>query len=176
MQENKRATLHAAMYYGSILGLFWVFRYLFLMAQPIGDLFLYLFFLMNAGTFLVIYILYFKFRDANPDQIKTTWQCIWFTTLLCFFASFFEAAIIYAHYKFIDPSYFLNMTAPLMQALENIKGMDSIPAEDLNRAKELYTSILSSKAVYIIGAFIKNTLLGFLLGVVMSLIVRNKTK
>ncbi len=166
IRENGRSLLKYAMHYGMILGIFWMIKYLFLIGAGFSDhVFIYIFYLLNVGTFLLVYIFAFKYRDIDPEKPKGILACALFVTLVCFFASFFESVVIYAHYKFIDPSYFAKMIAPVMSVIENLPN----PPDQ----KEMLRNIFSSQPIYIVSEFIKNTILGLILGLLMALMLNN---
>ena len=165
MEENKVPTIKYAMHYGAILGLFWMFKYLFRIGAGFSDhVFIYVFYVLNVGTFLLIYIFTFKFKQSDAEKPRGILGCILFVVLICFFASFFEAVIMYAHFKFIDPGYFLKMTAPYIDMI------NSMPSLSL-AYKELWRDIFSNKLVYIVLNFMGNTFLGLMLGLLMGLLV-----
>jgi len=165
IKEKSTSLLRYAMHYGAILGLFWMFKYLFRIGAGFSDhVFIYVFYVLNVGTFLLIYIFTFKFKESDTEKPRGILGCILFVVLICFFASFFEAAIMYAHFKFIDPGYFLKMTAPY---IDMVGSMPSLSPAD----KELLEGIFSNKLVYIVSGFIGNTFLGLMLGLLMGLLV-----
>lgn len=166
IKEQGTSLLKYAMHYGMILGFFWMFKYLFLIGAGFSDhVFIYVYYLLNVGTFLLLYIFTIKYRNSDPGSPKGMLSCVLFVTLICFFASFFESAIIYAHYKFIDPSYFIKLTIPAMNMIDKLPN----PPEQ----KEILRNIFSSQPIYIIMEFIKNTVLGLILGLLMGLLVNN---
>lgn len=145
-----------AMHYGLILGAFWVFRYLFLVVAEIGvsDRFKFLFYLMNIVTLLLMYTFYYKYKSSDTEKPKGGIYCILFMIMMCFYASFLEGAIMYAHYKFIDPAYFSDL---------------------VTKATGLFPrAIISSKITYIVFEFIKNIFLGLFLGVILNFVVSIK--
>lgn len=156
--------LKYAIHYGAILGLFWMFKYLFLIGSGFSDhVFIYVYYVLNVGTFLLLYIFTFKFKTDDPQNTKGIFSCILFVMLVCFFASFFEAAIVYAHYQFINPAYFSKLITPAMDMIEHMP----YSAQE----KEIVTSILSGKLVYILAGVIGNIILGFIMGLMMGYMV-----
>ncbi len=169
IKEKGTTLIKYAMHYGMILGVFWIFKYLFKIGSGFSDhVFIYVFYLLNVGTFLLIYIFTFKFKESDPEKTKSILSCIFFVTLVCFFASFFEAAIMYAHYKFIDPEYFAKLILPVMNMIE---ALPNSPHE-----KEILVSIFTNKPIYIIADFISNTFLGLILGLLMSFLVNTRNR
>lgn len=161
-----------AMHYGALLGLFWVFRYIFLIIAGTGvsDRFLFLFYLLNIGTLLLIYIFYNKFKTSDPDELKGILQGLVFTVLMCFFASFLEGALMYAHFAFIDPAYFTKMTEPFLRSIDNVPQM-GLPDAQFVEAKQTMVVLYSSKITYIIIEFVKNMLLGLFMGLLLHFLI-----
>ncbi|SBV95919.1 DUF4199 domain-containing protein [uncultured Dysgonomonas sp.] len=167
IKERGTSLLRYAMHYGAILGLFWMFKYMFKIGAGFSDhVFIYIFYLLNVGTFLLIYIFTFKYKASEPDKPKGIWSCVFFVVLICFFASFFEAVIMYAHYKFIDPGFFMKMTAPFIAMVDKMPNLQ--PDQ-----KEIYLYIVTGKPLYIISEFIGNMILGVVLGFLMSFLVNS---
>lgn len=167
------------MHYGLLLGLFWVIRYAFLIVAGIGisDRFAFIFYLLNIVTLLVVYIFYYKFKTADPDNPKNAWQCIAFTILMCFFASFLEGAVMYAHFQFIDPAYFTHLIQPFIKSIDATPKMGFISDAEFAEVKKIMVSIYSSKLTYIVFEFIKNVFLGLFLSVMLNFVVKvNKSK
>jgi ABC-type sugar transport system permease subunit len=94
--------------------------------------------------------------------------------MMCFYASFLEGAIIYAHYKFIDPAYFSNLVSITISGVDSMPKTGLISEENYNQAKNTATAILSSKITYIVFEFIKNIFLGLFLGVILNFVVSIK--
>lgn len=160
------------MHYGALLGLFWVFRYTFLIIAGTGasDRFLFLFYLLNIGTLLIIYVFYNKFRTSDPEEPKNILQCLVFTVMMCFFASILEGALMYAHFSFIDPAYFSNMIEPFMRSIDNIPQM-GLPDAQFVATKQIMSVMYSSKITYIVIEFVKNLLLGLFMGLLLYFLV-----
>lgn len=150
-----------AMQYGLWLGAFWIFRYSFLIIAGFGisDRFKFIFYLMNIVTLLLMYIFFYKFKISDEDKPKGIVHCILFMMMMCFYASFLEGAIMYAHFKFIDPAYFAN----LVSQAQGIYSSQNIPAV-----------ILSSKFTYIALEFIKNISMGLFVGIVLNFVIGTK--
>lgn len=176
VKEKDPSLVKYAMHYGVILGLFWVLKYLLLMGVAFSELFKYLFYVFNVGTFLLIYIFTYKFKESDAKQIKKASQCILFSVLLCLFASFFEGAIMYAHYKFIDPAYFTKITEPFLLALDKVDKPASMSYDEYMKSKEIAKDLFSMETVHIMGKFIENIFLGLFLGVFMALVIGNRKK
>jgi hypothetical protein len=179
MSENFKLINRYAMHYGLLLGLFWVIRYAFLIVAGIGvsDRFAFVFYLLNIVTLLIVYIFYYKFKSSDLDKPKSAWQCIGFTVLMCFFASFLEGAVMYAHFQFIDPAYFTHMIEPFLKSIDTTPRMAFISEAEFVEVKRMMVSIYSSKLTYIAFEFIKNIFLGFFLSLILNFVVKvNKSK
>lgn len=170
MQQNKNGLMiNYAMHYGAILGVFWALKHLVAVGSAYIEPLIYLYYLLNAVTFVLLYIYYFKFRDSDPEIPKSAIQCIMFIISLCFFASFFEAAMIYIHLQFIDPAYFSTKIEPV------IKGMiASFPYPDKVKSDVLAISL--NKMFYIVSDFIGNIFFGGVMGAILALIIGNKKR
>lgn len=177
LQEQGKLLLRYALHFGALLGLFWMLRYSFFIADTFSyHIFKYLYFLMDIGTMLLIYIFSVKYVMSDPQHPKNFWQCLLFVIAICFFASFFEGVILYAHYAFIDPSYFSKMTQPLIDHIRSMKNIFSMPQADFENMMNVYITILSSKLTYVLALFARNTLLGIALGALMGFFLRPRKR
>ncbi|WP_165020421.1 DUF4199 domain-containing protein [Dysgonomonas sp. ZJ279] len=174
MEEKKASIINYAMHYGAILGLFWAFKYLVYVGASYWEHFIYLYYLLNAGTFFLIYIFYFRYKESDTEKMKSALQCAVFTILACFFASFFEGAMIYLHYKFIDPGYFAQMIHPFTESIEQVKKMDMMSDEEFAESKKILYSIFNNRGTYILGKFIGNTFIGLIFGVLIGALGNKK--
>lgn len=169
MGEKKASIINYAMHFGAILGLFWALKYMVFVGANYWEPFIYLYYLLNAGTFLLIYIFYFKYRDSVEGTPKTMLQCIAFVVLLCFCASFFEGIMMYAHFQFIDPLYYSMKIEPALQGM-----VESFPYPPDVKASAM--NICSNKIFYIFSTFVGNTFLGGVIGALLAVIVGNKKR
>jgi hypothetical protein len=179
MKEDDVPMVKYAMHYGAILGLFWMFKYIFyiiaefkfhIIGDITSDIFLYLYYVLNLGTFALIYVFYFKYKFAERDKPKEMGHCLLFTMTLCFFASFFEGAIAYAHYSFINPDYFNQIAQPLLKMADSLpETFPGYPQESI----DVLHKIFSSKLYYVISLFMQNIIVGFFLGLILGIATRN---
>ena len=169
--------LRYAMHYGALLGLFWIFKYLFRIGAGFSDhIFIFLYYLLAVGTFLLFFVFSVKFVTSDPERHKGVLQCLLFVVLICFFASFFEAVIEYAHYTFIDPAYFSRMIAPLIDSIDGTRKLFPMSDTDFEQAKKINAAIFSNKITYIIMSFIRNIFLGIFLGLLLGFLLRPRKK
>lgn len=130
MQEDKSQLMNYAMYAGVFLGLFWVFKYLFVIgAQQIPAL-------SYIGTFLTvgtpIFLFYFltKYRINIVGNKMGYWHGIQFAIMLFFFASILEAAIVFVHITWIDPSFMGNLYKNMIEMAKSIN-LNEVMVESL---------------------------------------------
>lgn len=167
--------LQYATHCGAILGIFMIFRYLFLIiAGFTSDLFLFLYkYVLVIGDFLIIYFFYFKYKFLDKNDVKGMGNCLLFVILMCFFASFFEGAIAYAHYKFIDPVYYSKLIHPWAEMVNAIpKQIPNYPPDAL----AMLNTIFTSKFYHISLLFISNIIMGTFLGLFMGFFIKNDSK
>lgn len=159
------------MYYGVFLGLFWILQYSLKIAGEAGlsDRFKYLFYLFNVGTFLLIYLFTLLYKGAEVNKEISFLRCIGFVMAMCFFASFFEGAAIYVHFKFIDPAYFDRMSKIFTNSMNSIPD-NGAPISVFIKKMSIQT--FSNKLSYVFFDFIGNTFFGAFIGVIMALLVR----
>jgi len=171
MKEENVPMLKYALHCGAILGLFWMLKYAFLIISGFTtDLFLYLYYILNIGTFMIVYIFYFKYKFEDPQNPKGMDYCLMFVIAMCFFATFFEGALIYAHYKFIDPVFFENISQRTLKMVESFSaGIPNYPQE----AIDALGAIVTSKAYYISMQFINNIIVGTFLGLILGFFSKN---
>jgi len=157
-----------AMNYGVILGSFWIFKYIFLIASSLSDHFLYIYNLLAVVTLIMYYVLLRRYRDFALGGKINYLQCISFSVLLFLFAGLIEAVIIYVHYNFIDPKYVLTRNPGWLEM--TLRWMFS--REWVDTQKENFGNI-----IVFISEVVKNIVIGFFLSLVYGIFVtRNKTE
>lgn len=169
MEKENVSITKAAMHYGALLGIFWLFKYLFLIGSGFSDhVFIYIYYLLNVGTFLLIYISFMKYRFSDSENPKSKIECILFTVMACFFASFFEGLIMYAHYQFIHPQFFVEKVAAPV-----IRMMNALPYPD--DVKTMFVSDFAyNKGLYIFSQALSNMIIGLVLALFICLLGGNK--
>ncbi|NDW19800.1 DUF4199 domain-containing protein [Dysgonomonas sp. 216] len=158
--------LKYAMNYGVILGSFWVFKYIFLIASSLSDHFLYIYNLLAIGTLLLYYVLLRRYRDFALGGKINYLQCISFSVLLFLFSALIEAVIIYIHYNFIDPKYVLVRNKGWLEMV--LKWIFS--REWVENQKETFGNI-----IVFISEVGKNIVIGFFLSLVYGIFVTRKS-
>jgi len=166
---KETSPLKYAMQYGIYLGVFWALKYLVYIAVDVWVHFIYLYYLMNVGTFLLIYIFYIKYINMDASKVNNKIRGFLFVVLLCFFASFIEAAMMYMHYQIIDPSYYASKIEPNL-----IKMIESVPYPPDVKASALV--LASNSILTVISTFIGNVFLGIILGGPMAFLVKKNNQ
>lgn len=178
-EVEQRTTLQYAMRYGALLGIFWIFKYLFKIGAGMYDTSLIsVYHLLDIGTAILIYIFTIKFIKSEPDKPRSLWNIMLFVIFLCLFASIFQGAIEFAHYKFIDPAYFSEIVKAILAEMDNTKKIfPGMSEADFNTAIEINKKIFSNEITYVILQMIANLFTGIFLGLVMGILLRtNKNK
>lgn len=164
MNDNKNNILSSASHYALYLGLFWVFKYLFVIGGEYSELSKYIYNVLNIGTPLLLYVLLCKYRDTALDGKITYGQSILFTLALFSFASLIEAVIISLHLFIISPSLVVNWTSELYSMYEKMP----LPAESM----QLIRTMLSFGALlYIFYMIIFNFISGLFLSLIFGYFV-----
>lgn len=171
---ERRSIFQYAMHYGALLGIFWIFKYLFKIGAGMYDSsLLSIYHLLDIGTAILIYIFTVKFIKSEPDKPRGFWSIMLFVIFLCFFASIFQGAIEFAHYKFIDPAYFSEIVKAIIAEMDNTKKIfPGMSDADFNTAIEINKKIFSSELTYVILQMIANLFTGLFLGLVMGILLR----
>lgn len=181
MDHKNKSTLEYIMHYGALLGLFLVFRYLFKIGESYWVHFIYGYALLNFVSPILMYIFYIRYMMQTPEVKHTLWNCILFVVGISFFASFFEVAIMYAHFTFINPDVFANISASvmgitegMMKSMEESGALKNMSAADLESMKTRMEAFATSKAPFLIGTILNHVFVGFLFSIIIGLLTRNR--
>lgn len=118
-----------AMRFGTYMGLFWIFKFIFL---PIGfsiPLLQLLFILMTLFVPVLGYIYARRYRNQYHEGNFSFTQAFSFCFLMYLFASILTALAHYVYFRFIDQGYLLNVSGPT----GNYKGFRNRRHEDFRR-------------------------------------------
>lgn len=177
MEEQKKTTLYYTMYYGALLGVFWIIKYSFFIGKEYWIHFVYFYHLLNVVSPLLMYVFYLKYKSETPEQNHDVWRCILFVVGISFFGSLFESVIIYAHYAFINPDFFANIAAGPAVLLENMPVPENLSAEQLqsyNKMRNVVSNIFSSKIVFILFNIINQMFLGLIFSFLIGILTKNR--
>lgn len=122
MQENKNQLLSFAMFSGIYLGIFWIVKYLFVIGGSNVPLLNVVSTILGIGTPLLLYYYLVKYKTTViPDGNMGYWHGVQFGIMLFFFASLFEAIIVFIHVKWIDPTYIGSLYDNMVEVVGNMK-------------------------------------------------------
>lgn len=124
-----------AMRFGTYMGLFWIFKFIFL---PIGftiPLLQLLFILMTIFVPVLGYIYARRYRNQYHEGYLSFAQAFRFCFLMYLFASILTALAHYIYFRFIDQGYLLNT---YLDQLESIK--DSVGGDMQTSVEQLISS------------------------------------
>lgn len=162
--NKKETTLTAASHYAIYLGIFWIFKYLFLMGAEYNDLYLYIYNLLNIGTPILFYALACVYRDKRLGGTISFGKVVAFATLLFLFASFLEAVAIAINVIIVNPGYLTNLEEQVYLFYEKIGMSDQFLAFIDNSLKiDTITFIVSQVFTNVVIGLILSLLLGYLI-------------
>ncbi len=125
-EENKGYLLEYTMQAGILLGLFWVFKYLFVILggkypgmNVIGTT-------LSIGTPVLLYYLLVRYNAGWMNREMRFGQGVQFTILLFFFASVLEALVVYIHIRWIDPAYLAHLYDSMIELAEALGASTAI--------------------------------------------------
>lgn len=181
MIEQQKSKLEYMMYYGALLGAFWIFQYLFFIGESYWVHFIYFYHLLNIVSPLLMYIFYLRYRSQTPNISHSVWGCILFVTMIAFFGSIFEAAIRYAHFAIINPDVFANIAVigvgvaeSALKEMEEKEMLAHLTPEQIVMISDKYTAIVTSKAPYIISYMLVRIFQGFTFSLLIALFTRKR--
>ncbi|PXV68849.1 uncharacterized protein DUF4199 [Dysgonomonas alginatilytica] len=164
MSENKKSMASTAMNYAIPLGLFWIFKYLFIIGGEYAEISKYINSILSIGTPLIAYALLCRYRDKELEGIITYKRSILFTITVFIFASLFETVISSLHLLVLNPGIVSVMNHEIYTELSKM----NLPAIYMNQLD----TILSYTGVYYIFSFIlQNIIIGFFLALILGYFV-----
>lgn len=171
MGDKNTGILASAMNYAIILGLFWVFKYFFVILADYVEFSKFIVSALTIITPVLFYVLLCRYRDVQCEGKLNYGDSILFSLLLFMFASFLEVVIMSLHVYIINPgtpilSEFGKQIQASAQLLETIMSTDS---ESYNRTMELYSSNL--RGMFLVNRFFENILLGLIFSLILGYFV-----
>lgn len=161
MSENKNSMVSNAMNYAILLGLFWIFKYLFVIGGEYAEISKYINSMLSIGTPVLAYVLICRYRDKDMKGSITYGEGILFTLLLFAFASLFEAVITSLHLLVLNPG----LVTQMNEEIYNIFSKMHLPDAYMQQLE----TIFSYGAVYYIASFIvQNMIIGLFLALVLG--------
>lgn len=120
MNEDKSQLLNYAMYAGIFLGLFWVFKYLFVVIGTRYPALNFLGSLLSIGTPVLLFIFLARYNHGLLEGKMGYWHGVQFSILLFFFASILESLVVFTHVKWIDPTFISNLFDSIIEMAQTI--------------------------------------------------------
>ncbi len=164
MSENKNSMVSTAMNYALPLGLFWIFKYLFVIGGEYAEVSKYINSILGIGTPLITYVLICRYRDKNLNGIISYGEGILFILLLYAFASCIEAVITSLHLLVINPG----LVTQMNEEIYGIMSKMHLPAIYMS---QLDTILTYGGLYYIISFIIQNMIVGLFLALVLGYFV-----
>lgn len=165
--EKKESTFKAAAHYAIYLGLFWVFKYLFIMGAESNPLYAYISNILSIGTPILFYALACVYRDKKLGGKIVFGKVVAFGIFLFFFASFLEAVVVAIHIIIIDPQFLPHLQDQIFAVYQNMK----FPDKFLDRLDE---SLSFGPSTFIAMQIFSNTLTGLFLALVLGYFITMK--
>lgn len=161
MEENKSQLLYDAMYGGIFIGLFWSFKYLFVIFDTGIPAVSFIGSLLALGTPLLLFHYLVKYNNTHVEGSMRYWHGVQFSIMLFFFASILEALIVFVHVKWIDPTFISFIYANMIEMAQSM---------ELGKAltEQMEEQSLPSPFTYIFNSVI---LLDVLVGLLLSLFI-----
>lgn len=177
----KKNMFQSILHYGALLGLFWMFKYLFKIGEEYWEHFIYFYSVLQIGTPLLMYFFYMKYLQYSQKK-STIWKCILFCVGIGFCASIFEDAMIYAHYGFINSSVLYDMIGQINGVLNMDLMQQLFPTKSLTEVEDIRQSMLdiyTPKFVLVVLLFSNSfaqTLLSLIFGLVIGIFLPSNIK
>lgn len=160
MKEDKSQLMNYAMNSGLILGIFWIFKYLFVIGATQFPFLAILQSLLSIGTPLILLYFIVKYKNQIEGSRIGFWHGVQFSILLFFYASLIEAIIVMIHVLWIDPNYISN-------TFENIISIaESLPI-DKNAIEQVKSQPVPTPFLYTFNLIMSDVLIG----IVLSLLI-----
>jgi len=120
MKENKSHLLYYAMNAGIFMGLFWVFKYLFVMVGTEIPALNFIGTILTLGTPLLLFYYLVQYNTDYVDGQIGYWHGVQFSMMLFFFASILESLIVFTHVKWIDPAFITHLYDNMIQMVQTM--------------------------------------------------------
>lgn len=164
MSENKNSMVSTAMNYAIPLGIFWIFKYLFVIGGEYAEISKYINSILSIGTPLIAYALLCRYRDKELKGHIMYGEAILFTLLIFALASLFEAVITSLHLLVINPGIVTQMNEEIYKIFSQMH----LPEAYMSQLD----TIFSYGAVYYIVSFIiQNMIIALFLALILGYFV-----
>lgn len=173
MNDQPKTLQQHAMYYGTMMGLFWIIKFTLL---PMGfriPLLQLLFIFATCFVPVLGYIYARKYRNKFCDGKISLYKGLIFTVSMYFYASILTAAGHYIYFQFIDNGY---LTDTYLNILESLKeSMAGVYEESIDQLIENVTKIAQLSPLQLSLQLIsQNIFYGILLSIPTALFIMKK--
>ena len=159
MSENKNSMVSTAMNYAIPLGLFWIFKYLFVIGGEYAEISKYINSILGIGTPVITYILISRDKDKGGNI--SYGEGILFILLIFGLASMIEAVITSMHLLVINPGLVTQMTEEIYKIFSKMHLPDLYMSQ-------LDTVLSYGGIYYIISFIVQNMIIGLFLALVLG--------
>lgn len=175
MADKKPTLQECAMKYGTMMGLFWIGKFiLFPIGFKIPFIQLFFFFLTLFTPFLG-YIFAKKYRENECENSISFFQGFSFTIFMYLFAALLVAVAHYIYFQFIDNGFIIETYSAMLNGLKEASaGQAVLPIEQVEEAMNIISGLsalqLTMQIIY------QNIFWGFLLAFPTALLIMKRNK
>lgn len=120
MGEDKNQLLNYAIYASIFLGTFWVLKYLLVIIGGNSTFFSIIANILSFGTPLLLFYYLVRYKTEVLNNKMGFWHGVQFSIVLFFFASIFEAVIVFVHVKWINPVFISNIYDGIIEVAKSL--------------------------------------------------------
>ena len=175
MADKKPTLQESAMKYGTMMGLFWIGKFILF---PIGfkiPFIQLIFFFLTLFTPILGYIFAKKYRENECESSISFFQGFSFTTFMYIFAALLVAVAHYIYFQFIDNGFIIDTYSAMLNGLKEASaGQAILPIEQVEEAMNIISGLstlqLTMQIIY------QNIFWGFLLAFPTALLIMKRNK
>ena len=173
MTQNRAILQHAAMQYGTMMGLFWIIKFTFIpLGIRIPSLHI-LFFLLTLCVPFIGFIFARRFRIRNCDNTLSYERAFSFLLLMYIYASILVAAAHYVYFQFMDKGALLTFYKDSFLEFKNMA--DGFLLQSIHQMEEAFDTFGNLSSIEITFSFLSNNIFYcFILTAVTALFVMRK--
>lgn len=168
----QRNLFQSVLHYGALLGLFWMFKYLFKIGEEYWKHFIYFYNVLQIGTPLLMYFFYTKYL-LEKNIASTIGKALIFSIGTGICASLFENVMIFAHYAFINSSQ-LHTAIEELHRVTNVEQLKdiypSLTTTEITEITDKMLSFFTLRTMLVIVLFV-NTILEAILSAIFGLVI-----
>lgn len=169
MQDDKSQLMNYAMHGGLFLGMFWVLKYLLVIASTRMPALGFAVSILSVGTLVIFFRFLVKYKTTITNNQMRYWHGVQFGIVLFFFASILECVIVFMHITWIDPAYVSTIYQNMIETLRALNLSE-------NMMETFEKQPVPSNASYVFSSVITaNVLSGLILSLILVPIARRYT-